>query len=265
MSESIIAPCIFIPHGAGPLPLLGDIDHASLVEFLKILPSTFPKPSAIIVISAHWEEDVVTITGNETPSIIYDYYGFAAEAYQIKYPAAGSANLANKVQHLLSQSGIKSKINTERGFDHGVYVPLKLMYPEADIPCIQLSLCRSLDPKLHINIGKAIKALRAENVLILGSGFSFHNMRAFFDGQKQDPRNSEFENWLIDTCTSDHTQYLEKEKNLIEWANAPSASYCHPREEHLLPLHVCFGARMANAKLIFDDVVIGKRTSAFQW
>jgi aromatic ring-opening dioxygenase catalytic subunit (LigB family) len=262
-----LSPVLFIPHGAGPLPLLGEKTHQSMVEFLTKLTLTLRKPSAILVISAHWEESVATITSGETPSLLYDYYGFPDEAYQIQYPAKGHPVLADKIHHLLYQNGIDAKLDKQRGFDHGLFVPLKIMFPDASIPCVQLSLLNSLNAESHLKIGNALAELRKDNVLIIGSGFSFHNMRAFFtpDINEIDLKNNAFQDWLIDTCTNADIAMREKERRLITWRDAPFATYCHPREEHLLPLHVCFGLAASNATLVFDDEVARKKVCAFLW
>ena len=262
-----LAPVLFIPHGAGPMPLLGDKDHQAMNDFLKQVTPTLGQPSAILVISAHWEEEQATITSSKTPSIIYDYGGFPAEAYTITYPAPGEPELANKIHHLLRENNIESRLDDQRGFDHGLFVPLKIMFPDASIPCVQLSLVKSLDPETHINIGKALSDLRKENVLIIGSGFSFHNLRAFFSRStdQTDTQNLAFEDWLIDTCTNDKLSIDERETRLIEWSKAPFARYCHPREEHLLPLHVCYGMSASAARLVFEGKIAGKKTSAFRW
>lgn len=260
-------PILFIPHGGGPLPLLGDKAHQEMVSFLHEIPATLSKPSAIVVISAHWEEQVVTITSGNKPTLFYDYSGFPDEAYNIKYPANGNPTLANKVYNMLQNAGIKANLDEQRGFDHGMFVPLKIMYPDAQIPCIQISLVKGLDPKTHIQIGKALTELRKENILILGSGFSFHNLRAFApqNGHATDDKNIAFEQWLIQTCTDNALTADEREQQLIQWSDAPFARYCHPREEHLMPLHVCYGLASTPAKLVFDGTVIGKKTSGYLW
>lgn len=182
-----LSPVLFIPHGAGPLPLLGDASHQGMVDFLEGITPSLGKPSAILVISAHWEAEKATITGGETPPLIYDYDGFPDEAYQIDYPVPGSPKLAEKIYGLLQQNGIDASLDGQRGFDHGVFVPLKIMYPEAAIPCVQLSLIKHLKAESHVNLGKALSALRSENILIIGSGFSFHNLRAFFPAIRTTP------------------------------------------------------------------------------
>ena len=262
-----LSPVLFIPHGGGPLPLLEDKAHKDMVDFMKNIAPTLGEPSAILVISAHWEEDKATITSGGTPSLIYDYYGFPDEAYKVEYPASGDPILADKIYHLLQESGIETRLDDQRGFDHGLFVPLKIMYPDAIIPCIQLSLINNLDPETHIQIGKALSELRKENVLIIGSGFSFHNLNALMSRNTgmPDDMNEAFEQWLVDTCTNDSISPSEREKELIKWSDAPFARYCHPREEHLLPLHICYGISNSTAKLVFDGKVVGKKTSAYLW
>ena len=237
-----------------------------MVDFMLKLPEQLKKPEAILVISAHWEESSATVLGSQSPSMLYDYYGFPAEAYKIDYPAPGSPGMANRIARLLEREKIPARIDAERGFDHGLFIPLKLMYPQADIPSLQLSLLRGLDPAAHIAIGKALRELTKENILVVGSGFSFHNLRAFSwdGGSGPDPRNDTFQEWLIGVCTGrDQEEQIEQE--LINWESAPHARYCHPREEHLLPLHVCVGMAGKQAKLIFDDLILGKRAVAFRW
>jgi aromatic ring-opening dioxygenase catalytic subunit (LigB family) len=229
-----------------------------MVSFLKEIAPTLGTPSTILIISAHWEEEIVSITSAKRPSLIYDYYGFPEESYAIEYPAAGDPELAEKIYWLLRDDGIEAKLDDSRGFDHGVFVPLKIMFPEANIPCVQLSLLNSLSAESHLQIGKALSELRHENMLVIGSGFSFHNMKALMSQSKSgDNKNEEFERWLIDTCTNPYLLPTERDTRLIEWTNAPFARYCHPREEHLLPLHVCMG--------MTEGIVAGKKTSSFLW
>jgi aromatic ring-opening dioxygenase catalytic subunit (LigB family) len=262
-----LSPVLFIPHGAGPLPLLGDKDHQDLIDFLKKIAPSLGNPSAIVVISAHWEADKATITSGRAPALIYDYYGFPDDAYKFNYPAPGAPMLAELVFHLLQQCGIDARLDEQRGFDHGLFVPLKIMFPDATIPCVQLSLINHLKPEAHIKLGKALSELRKENVVVIGSGFSFHNLRAFFsrNSAATDAKNEAFEKWLIDTCTNVNISTKKRESKLIDWIDAPFARYCHPREEHLLPLHVCVGLSNTPAKLVFNGKVAGKKASAFLW
>jgi 4,5-DOPA dioxygenase extradiol len=260
------AQIVYFSHGGGPLPILGDASHQAMLDFMRELPSQLSKPEAILVVSAHWEEPEATLMGAPNPAMFYDYYGFPAEAYQITYPAPGNPELAERIAGLLEKNGVPAHIDAQRGFDHGLFIPLKMMYPAADIPALQLSLIRGLDAGTHISLGKALRELKEENILVIGSGFSFHNMRAFaWEGNgKPDPANDLFQNWLIEVCTGPIDQ-LERERRLIAWEQAPSARYCHPREEHLLPLHVCLGMADKPGRLVFDDQILGKRAVAFAW
>ncbi|RJP86402.1 MAG: dioxygenase [Desulfobacteraceae bacterium] len=260
------AQIVYLSHGGGPLPILGDAGHKAMVNFMRELPSRLRKPDAILVISAHWEESTATLSGAPAPPMLYDYYGFPDEAYEINYPAPGNPGLADRIAGLLIKNSIPARIDLQRGFDHGVFIPLKLMYPEADIPSLQLSLLRGLDPAAHIALGKALRELTDENILVIGSGFSFHNMGAFSRRgiNAPDPANDAFQNWLIEVCAGPISR-SEREQLLIDWQKAPSARYCHPREEHLLPLHVCLGMADKPAETIFDDYILGKRAVAFLW
>jgi len=260
------AQIVYFSHGGGPLPILGDPGHKEMIDFMTALPEKLHRPEMILVISAHWEESVPTLLGAEYPPMFYDYYGFPAESYKINYPAPGSYELVQKVGEALKKYDVSCKVDPVRGYDHGHFIPLKMMYPQADIPTTQLSLIRGLDSAAHIRLGNALRELRSENVLVIGSGFSFHNMSAFSwqSLDAPDPANDAFQNWLIETCTQEMGGE-EREKRLIEWESAPSARYCHPREEHLLPLHVCQGMAGGPGKVIFDDKILGKRSLGFLW
>lgn len=219
------AQIVYISHGGGPLPILGDTSHKAMVNFMLHLPSRLRKPDVILVISAHWEESAATLSGANAPPMLFDYYGFPDEAYTITYPAPGSPALANRIISLLNKNNIPARLDSQRGFDHGLFIPLKLMYPQADIPSLQLSLLRNLNPAAHIAIGKALRELMHENILIIGSGFSFHNMSAFSRRgmNTPDPANDAFQNWLIDLCTGPISQ-SDREQRLIDWQKAPLSS-----------------------------------------
>ena len=260
------AQIVYFSHGGGPLPILGDAGHKAMVDFMRELPSQLRKPDAILVISAHWEASTTTVMDGETPPMFYDYYGFPEEAYEITYPAPGNPVIAHQIVEILKGKDIPVRTDSQRGFDHGLFIPLKLMYPQADIPSLQISLLSGLDPVAHIALGNALRALMKENILVIGSGFSFHNIRAFFrqGSTESDPANDAFQDWLIKVVTRLPSQ-KEREQQMMEWDKAPSARYCHPREEHLIPLHVCLGMSNNSAELIFDDYIAGKRAVAFLW
>lgn len=258
---------LFVSHGGGPLPLLGDPGHKEMVDCLTEIAERLRKPSAVLVVSAHWEEALPMITAGAAPPLIYDYYGFPEESYNIQYPCPGEPALAGKIHSALRSAGIDAKQDDTRGFDHGLFVPLKILFPHADIPCVQLSLNNNLDPAQHWAIGEALRDLDWENLLVIGSGFSFHNMRAFFAPETAESRalNTAFEQWLQETCTSDLLSEQERKERLIHWEAAPGARFCHPREEHLLPLHVCCGLAGARRPEAFLLNILNKRASMYLW
>jgi aromatic ring-opening dioxygenase catalytic subunit (LigB family) len=220
------------------------------------------QPTAILVISAHWEEDVPTVQTAAEPSLIYDYYGFPEHTYALRYPCKGSPQLAQRVLELLAAAGIESGEDAGRGFDHGMFIPLMLMFPQADIPVVQLSLQHTLDPSSHIALGRALEPLRNEGVLIVGSGMSYHNLRHFFDGVA--PASQAFDDWLRDAVAD--PDVAARNAKLENWEQAPFARACHPREEHLLPLMVVAGAAGRDTgRCIFNDALLGKEISGFRF
>lgn len=251
------------------MPLLGDANHRELIRFMQSLAADLPRPTAILVITAHWEEEVVSITYSPAPDMMYDYYGFPPESYEFKYPAPGDQPLAKQIQQLLQGNNIDARLDNQRAYDHGTFVPLMLIYPAADIPVVQLSLLASLDPAAHISIGKALAPLREQGVLILGSGMSFHNMRAFFSNDPTIKGKSEaFDNWLTETLCAPNLTNQDREQRLRDWAAAPQGRFCHPREEHLLPLHVCWGAASESASIAgqtFSGVLFNTAISGYLW
>lgn len=263
------ASIVFLPHGGGPLPLLGEPGHAELVSSLQLLSADKPMPKAIVVISAHWEAPVATLSSHPAPPMIYDYSGFPQAAYELDYRAPGEPALASQLSDLLRQHGIAVAEDAERGFDHGTFVPLMLMYPRADIPVVQLSLLSSLDARACIDIGRAIAPILDHEVLVLGSGMSFHNMTAFMQGGPEVlPRSIAFDDWLHELLVDSRLSADQRAERLGDWQSAPHARYCHPREEHLLPVHVCFGAAVArglDARCFFRDELLGARVSGYAW
>jgi 4,5-DOPA dioxygenase extradiol len=167
----------------------------------------------------------------------------------------------------LSNAGIEAGLDKQRGFDHGLFVPLKIMYPDADIPCIQLSLVQGLNPTEHIKIGKALSYLKHDELLVIGSGFSFHNLKAFFAPETSESKamNESFEQWLVNTCSNPNIDEKERTQMLENWEQAPFAKYCHPREEHLLPLHVCYGVAQTASDEYFELSIINKKSSVYLW
>ncbi len=259
---------LYIPHGGGPLPLMGDPSHDEIVAYLKTVEADLGRPSAIVVVSAHWECPTPTITSSPAPGLYYDYTGFPPETYELQYPAPGSPELADRLMALLDAAGFDPALDANRDFDHGMFVPLMLMYPDAQIPVVQLSLMNDLDPVRHIEMGAAIAPLLDEGVLILGSGLSFHNMGAFGPGNGAsgtDPDNEAFDAWLDDACTNPDLDEVSRAGLLADWSGAPAAQYNHPREEHLIPLHVCYGAGGSAATRSFEGRVLEKKVAAYLW
>ncbi|HEY1088248.1 MAG TPA: class III extradiol ring-cleavage dioxygenase [Archangium sp.] len=236
-------PVAFFPHGGGPWPFV-DLgfpkrELEELETYLKGVPAlTKQTPKAIVIVSAHWEERVPTVMTAPKPPMLYDYDGFPEESYRITWPAPGSPAVGKRVRELLGAAGIESAEDPSRGFDHGAFVPLKVMYPEAQIPTIQLSLEAGLDPEEHLRIGRALAPLRDEGVFLVGSGETFHNLRAFRD-PRFGPLSNEFDQWLQAASTA---APASRDAQLGAWLKAPHARLVHPREEHLIPLMVIAGA-----------------------
>jgi aromatic ring-opening dioxygenase catalytic subunit (LigB family) len=258
-------PTLYLPHGAGPCFFMewtmGPPDTwERMAAWLRGLAATLPsRPKALLVVSAHWEEPVPTVTAAREPRLIFDYYGFPSHTYELTWPAPGCPELAARVLGLLSGAGIESRSDAERGFDHGVFIPLKLVFPDADVPTVELSLRAGLDPAEHLAMGRALAPLRDEGVLIVGSGLSFHDMRAFMTPHARDA-SDRFDAWLAETIAANPAT---REERLAHWAEAPSARQSHPREEHLLPLMVAAGAAGSDlGERVFRDDVMGAVVSA---
>jgi len=260
-------PVAFVPHGGGPWPFVDlgfdrrEVDAlAGYLRSVRTLPSE--QPRALLVISAHWEARVPTVMTSPRPPLLFDYHGFPPASYQLTWPAPGDAALAARVRSLLTDAGIESAEDDARGFDHGTFVPLKLTYPEAEVPTVQLSLVRGLDPAAHLALGRALAPLRDEGVFIIASGMTFHNLPAF-----RDPRaraiSEAFDGWLRETTTKEQPA---RDAGLTAWESAPAARLAHPREEHLLPLMVAAGAAGADgAHVAFDGSFMNVRLSAYHF
>lgn len=261
------APVLYLPHGGGPMPLMNDPAHAGLIAFLRQIGKHYPRPDALVLISAHWEARVPALNAATAPPLLFDYYGFPPETYRITYPAPGKPALAARISDLLQQGGFASELAVERGYDHGVFVPLKLVYPDADVPIVQLSLITGLDAGEHVRLGRCLAPLREQNIAIVGSGMSFHNLQAIFAGERADLRaaSDAFDTWLRKVVTDVTLEEASRADLLANWAAAPYARFSHPREEHLLPLHVCYGAASAPGKVLFNEPLMGHRVSGFGW
>lgn len=242
------------------MPGLDVLEHS-----LQTLPQAIgTTPTAILMISGHWEASILTLSSAEKPPMIYDYSGFPEHTYRVQYPAPGSPELADRVRDLLLHAGISAKLDPRRGFDHGTFVPLAVAYPEGTIPIVQLSMQRDYDPAFHLAVGRAIAPLRQEGVLIIGSGLSYHNLRQFGPQAKQP--SHQFDTWLTKTlCTTTGTT---RQQQLIQWSQAPSARIAHPREDHLVPLFVVVGAaadELGDRIYHEDDFLGGIVVSSFRF
>jgi aromatic ring-opening dioxygenase catalytic subunit (LigB family) len=255
-------PTFFIPHGGGPCFFMDDPlgTWTTLASFLGELPGRLPEPpTSILVVSGHWETESFAFTGAARPSLIYDYYGFPPHTYQLSYAPPGAPDLALRAKGLLNAAGIASYVDPERGLDHGVFVPMKVAFPQAKIPVVEMSVKIGLDPGQHLAAGHALSKLREEGVLILGSGMSFHNMRGYGDPRFTAPSDL-FDHWLSEAVQHGGAERIAQ---LSRWESAPAARLSHPREEHLLPLMVAAGAADGPGEKVFSDHVLKTAIAGF--
>lgn len=260
-------PTLFIPHGGGPCFFMDPPPAApelwvKMGDYLRAIADGLPaRPKAILIVSGHWETERPTLNVAAEPALLFDYYGFPEHTYRLAYPAPGAPELAGRVRGLLGEAGFPTDVEAERGLDHGVFVPLMLVYPQADVPVLQLSLQQDLDPAEHLAIGRALAPLREEGVLIVGSGMSYHNLRDFFSPRGTAEAEA-FDAWLTGALADPQG----RDEALSAWSRAPGARACHPREEHLLPLMVAAGAATGEPGVrTFSDRLLGKAVSGFQF
>lgn len=255
-------PTYFISHGGGPWPWMADMRSmlATLEQSLADMPRQIGRtPRAILMVTAHWEERSFTLGTHPAPGMVYDYGGFPPHTYSVVYPAPGAPALAERVQGLMREAGLPVALDAQRGYDHGTFVPLAVMYPDAQVPVLQMSLRTGLDPAEHLALGRALAPLRDEEVLIVGSGLSYHNLRNFGPGGRAPSKA--FDVWLQDAMVA---APAARAAALVDWASAPSARIAHPREEHLLPLMVAVGAAYEDAAtcVYHDENVFGGVTAS---
>lgn len=234
-------PTYFISHGGGPWPWMDEMrtPMAPLAASLQAMVREIGgQPRAVLSVSGHWEAPRFTAMAAARPGMVYDYYGFPAHTYQVRYPAPGAPALAGRIVELMQDAGIAGGLDAERGFDHGTFAPLVVMYPEADVPVLQLSLKQGYDAAEHLAVGRALAPLRDEGVLIVGSGLSFHNLRLRGPGAIAPSRA--FDGWLRQTL--EELPPAERSAQLLRWEQAPAARMAHPQEDHLVPLMVALGA-----------------------
>lgn len=257
-------PSFFVPHGGGPCFFMPDPagNWTGMEAFLRSMPDQLPEPpSAILVISAHWETDGFRLTSGTKLPLIYDYYGFPPETYELEYAPPGDPGLAARAAELLRAAGLPVELVPDRGFDHGVFVPMKVAFPDAAIPVVEMSVDRSFDPSLHLAAGRALASLRDEGVLIVGSGMSFHDLKAFGD-KRATAASQQFDAWLTETLTKPGRTRIER---LKQWTDAPSARAAHPRPEHLIPLMVAAGAAGEPGEKIYGETVLETAISGYRF
>ncbi len=254
-------PVYFLCHGAGPWPWVSEMQdwHAQMAAGLRDIPRQLGrKPRAVLLISAHWEEAEFTVQSAAQPGMLYDYGGFPPNTYSLHYRSPGAPELAEHVLHLLARAGIKVREDSQRGYDHGMFAPMAVIYPQADVPVLQLSLRSSFSAAEHLAAGRALASLRDEGVLIIGSGSSYHNMRTF--GPSGRGPSKLFDDWLAETLML--VTPAERSQRLSAWEQAPGARMAHPREEHLLPLMVAVGAAEQDAarRVYFEEAFMDSAT-----
>ena len=259
-------PTVYLPHGAGPCFFMewqrGPADTWDrTADYLRGLIASLPeRPKAILVVSGHWEAPAFTVGSARWPGLTFDYYGFPQSTYQLTFGAPGSPGLARRVKTLLAEAGLPTTEDDQHGWDHGVFVPLKLVTPDADIPVVQLSLKDGLDPEAHLAAGRALAPLRDDGVLIVGSGMSWHNMRGFTPDFTE--RSITFDAWLEGAIADP----ARRDAALAHWDTAPYGRDAHPREEHLLPLMVAAGAATGEpGRVAFRDQVMNVTVSAIEF
>ncbi len=256
-------PVVSISHGGGPCFFM-DWDPPHEWDALRtalegIGPSLPYEPTAILVVTAHWESREVAIGSGAAPDLIYDYGGFPPHTYELTYPAPGAPFVAGEVARLLEAAGIRHRLDAEHGWDHGVFIPLKVMYPQARIPVVAISVLADFDPLAHLELGRALAPLRDQGVLIVGSGSSFHHFGNFGRQEFAVP----FDQWMNDTVALPPEQRWDA---LVHWTDAPYARQAHGREEHLLPHMVCVGAAGDDAaRAIFREPVMNTSMSCWQF
>lgn len=259
-------PTMFVSHGGGPWPFVDGMREmfAKTAEQFAALPARLPqKPHAVLVITGHWEAAEFSVSTASQPPMDYDYSGFPPHTYHLQYPAPGSPALAARVTELLAAGGIACQQDAARGFDHGTFVPLGLMFPKADVPIVLLSMKSGYNAAEHIRVGQILSSLREEGVLILGSGLTYHNMRGF-GNPASTPVAAVFEHYLNEAVTQPDARV--RNQMLVDWQHAPSARLAHPREDHLIPLMVVAGAAGADrGARIFIDHVLSVAMASYQF
>ncbi|KAL7791855.1 Extradiol ring-cleavage dioxygenase, class III enzyme, subunit B [Trichoderma ceciliae] len=276
-----VAPVIALSHGGGPLPILGDPSHKDLIYSLKnrvpkILKLGTPQqPRAIVLVTAHWSTDKPTISSEASHELYYDYYNFPSEAYSLKYPAPGHPEIAREVKLVLEEQGLEPVLDGKRGWDHGVFIPMLLANPEANVPIVQVSVLESEDPDEHLRMGAALSKLRRNNIAVIGSGFaSVHNFQVYHELRSGSPAKvkqwtdkvSQWNGALTEAVGAESKE--ERWRRVAGWRELPHANEMHPprRGEHFMPLIVCAGAALEGEKAsVYEDKYMGSGINTYYW
>ncbi|XP_068626034.1 uncharacterized protein [Battus philenor] len=268
--STYFAPSVFLNHGGGPDPILGKEDDLEIADSLRNISKIvdMKRLKAIIVVTAHREEDVVTISSSDHHDMLYDYTNFPPESYKYKYNAPGHPILARKIHKAFQKAGIPSALDVKRGWDHGLFIPMMLINPSADIPLVQVSILKNQDTKQHIDIGKVLYQFRQDGIAIFGSGMSYHNMREFRKAEKVNDHvivNDVFDRYLNEVCVGE----VDTKKEILSWDQIPQGLESHPpgKADHLMPLIVNIGAAGSYpGRNIFSSVYMHKFIlSGFIW
>lgn len=259
-----ILPTYFISHGGGPWPWIPDMarELEPLARSLARMPQEIgTRPRAVLMISGHWEGEEYAVMSSPNPPMVYDYYNFPPHTYEITYPAPGAPALAEEIAARIAGAGLPTAMAPDQGYDHGTFVPMALMYPEADMPLLQVSMRSHYDPAEHFALGRALAPLREQGVLIVGSGLSYHNLRLFGPGAKEP--SDVFDAWLDETLT---LAPEARHAALMAWETAPHARTCHAQEDHLVPLFAALGAAaQAPATRVYHQTGIRGGVTASSW
>lgn len=270
------AAVIALSHGGGPMPVLGDPTHSHVANSLRsrvpdILGLNTPgRPRAIVVVTAHWTERVPHVSCASQPRLLFDYSGFPPESYKLKYDAPGSPKVARQVASAMKSEGLEPQLDSERGWDHGVFIPMILIHPPADIPVVQVSVLDRESPQSHLAMGKALGSLRDDNIAIVASGFAtMHNIRLLFSGVTSTPEfralNHDWSRAV--TAAVEESNPESRQKALENWRSFPSAYKMHPPggAEHFLPLLVAAGAAGSQKAKHYEDDFMGVDMYSYYW
>jgi len=246
-----VLPSVFISHGS-PMHAL---EPGAAGEVWAALGRRFPRPRAVLIASAHWETNIPMLSGGEKPETVHDFYNFPQPLYRLRYPAPGAPEVAQRAQALLKDAGFTAGIDGCRGLDHGAWSPLLYMYPKADIPVVQISVQPAFGPRHHVEVGRSLKKLSEEGVLIIGSGHMTHNLRDWSRGSgKPEPYAREFQQWVKERLEARDVDALVDYRS-----RSPHGARAHPTDEHFLPLFFALGAaaETARAERVYDAIDSG--------